>query len=119
MMSEIRRPLRLPTPEERKAALARQGLDDNLLPLTLTYEERKRLAPVLQAPSSEPVSPTGAPFVAPGSVAFRVLGVVMAVAAAVALKQPDLFPESELDQQIATVAMAIIGFVSPGLRHRK
>lgn len=96
---------------------------DNLPP-NLSPEERQAAAhPGLSAAQvasmSDPTtSPTGTPVVPPHTIAFRVLGVVMAICAGVALGQPDLFPETQLDQQIATVLMAVIGFVSPGLRRK-
>jgi hypothetical protein len=106
--------------ECRKPLVHIPGHDN--LPSNLSPEERQAAADpgipaaALEKPMEQ--SPTGTPIVPPHTIGFKVMGVLMAVAAAVALKQPDLLPDSELDQQIATVLMAIIGFVSPGLRRK-
>ena len=63
------------------------------------------------------VSPTGAPVISPKVVPY--LAGLVAVAAAVAAKMPDIVPSSELDQQIAGIIVAlgtIFGIASPGWR---
>ena len=120
-----RKPLVAPTPEERKAILAKWGLDENLVPLSASAPERQAAvnpgAPA-EVPMSEETpdtSPTGTPVIPPKAVPF--LAILIAIAAAVAEKAPDLFPSTDLDQTIARLivtAGAIFGIVSPGLRKR-
>ena len=101
-----------PLPEaERLARLAQDGLGGDLLPLNLTAPER--LAAQMDTPA---VSPTGIALLNPTGWLFKALGILLVVAGAVAIKQPDLFPATELDQQIAVVLMAVLGYISPGAR---
>jgi hypothetical protein len=100
------------TEAEIAAYRAEHGLDaDNFPPLTAA-ERKAAMNPTPPAPAS----PTGVAVIAPTGIAFKVLLVVVAIATAVSLKQPDLFPSTDLDQQIATILVAILGFISPGLR---
>jgi hypothetical protein len=95
---------------------------DNLPP-NLTQPERDAAASpgmsaaALESTMSDPtVSPTGTPVIPPHTIGFKVLGLVMAAAAAVAAKMPDIIADTEVDQQVALFLVAVIGFISPGLR---
>lgn len=96
---------------------------DNLPP-NLSPDERLAAslpglsAAQVQAMSLESTSPTGTPVIQPHTIGFKILGVVMAAAAAVAAKMPDLFADTEVDQQVAIFIVAVIGFISPGLRRK-
>jgi hypothetical protein len=72
----------------------------------------------VQAMSLETTSPTGTPVIPPHTIGFKVLALVMAAAAAVAAKMPDIIADTEVDQQVALFLVAVIGFVSPGLRRK-
>ena len=70
-------------------------------------------------PNDAPVSPTGAAVIDGKGVALKIAAFVVLLAGAVAIKQPDLFPGTELDQHIAQIIVTIgtvIGIASPGLR---
>lgn len=67
-------------------------------------------------PESTIESPNGRPYLAPGSWSFKVAGLVFVMCGAIAFKQPDLFENTDLDQQIANLAMIGLAWLSPGLR---
>jgi hypothetical protein len=91
-------PSNLSSPEERQAA-ADPGIP----------------AAALEKPME--TSPTGEPIINPQSnVAKVVIGLLFAAASAVAIKQPDLFTNTEIDQQVAVIVLSLLGLLSPGLR---
>lgn len=71
--------------------------------------------PIVQAPEPPP-SPTGTPWVSPKILPWLVI--LFAVCGAVAVKTPDPLPATEVDQHIAVLICAVLGYVSPGLRHK-
>lgn len=108
--------------EPRKPLVHIPGHDN--LPPDLSPAERQAAphpglsAAQVQAMSDPVLSPTGTPVIPPHTIGFKILGVVMAAAAAVAAKMPDLVADTEVDQQVAIFLVAVIGFISPGLRRK-
>lgn len=107
------------------AALKRKPLvhvpgHDNLPP-GLTQQERDAAdAPGVSAAALESAmeaSPTGKPLISPKAVPW--LALLVAAASAVALGQPDLIPDTSIDQTVAQIIVslgAVFGILSPGMR---
>ena len=101
-----------------------QRLNPDLTPKGSTDAERAEAVIVLPYPPKEKqmepvVSPTGAPVVSGQAVLLKVAAILVVIATAVAAKAPDLFPGTEVDQQVAQILVglgAFFGIVSPGVR---
>jgi hypothetical protein len=125
MPDEKRHPLLVPTPEEAarlRSEVGPHGVDSDNLPIDLTPQEREAALlpqepqmPDPIAPASPAVSPTGTPVVSQAVVKI-ILPIIIAILSAVAAKQPDIFPNTDLDQTIAIALIGIIGVLSPGFR---
>lgn len=110
----------IPTPEKVAAWRQKLGLDADNLPLTLTPAERQAATtpePKMPETTAPAVSPTGTPVVSQ-NVLKIVGGLLFVVASAVVIKQPDLIAGTEIDQQVAGIMLAILGFLSPGWRRK-
>jgi hypothetical protein len=108
-----RKPLVALYGEARIAKLREQGLGEDLLPLSLTPEERQH---AMTEPA--PASPTGVPWLQPGHWTFTLAALLFAGAGAVAIGQPDLLPNTDWDQKVAGFLVAALAFISPGLRRK-
>lgn len=114
----MRRPLKPLDEAERLIRLREQGLDEDLLPLTLTAEERAALeepTPMKTAATSTPPSPSVAPLVPAWAVPIaHVIGATLLAAAALV---PAMFTAPAwvpfLIAGLGAVAMFLGGFAAP------